>query len=142
MVLLGIVTLFATLAWGNGCIHDLARAWFAMGRDPYLPAWFGAVNPVERTPYRAILFLVAKALVFALGAPLDQVITSSVLSGLPGYTFMPIDSLMFRRKRPLDMIKRGFDDCAIRTMRPQPCRPRRWCSPLFPTLTTKRSKSW
>lgn len=108
MVLLGIGTLFATLASANGCINDASRAWFSMGRDHYLPAWFGAVHPVYRTPYRSIIFLVPIALIFALGAPLDQVITFSILSGLLGYTFMPINVTMFRRKWPLGTIKRGY----------------------------------
>lgn len=108
MWLLGIGTLFATLASANGCINDASRAWFSMGRDSYLPAWFGAVHPVYRTPYRSIIFLVPIALVFALGAPLDQVITFSILSGLLGYTFMPINMILFRRKWPLRSIKRGY----------------------------------
>ena len=53
-----------------------------MGRDRYLPTWFGAVHPNYRTPYRSIVFLVPIALIFALDAPLDQVITFSILSGL------------------------------------------------------------
>ncbi|MFX0547553.1 APC family permease [Roseovarius sp. S1116L3] len=109
MVLLGIGTMFATLASANGCINDASRAWFAMGRDHYLPDWFGAVHPKFRTPYRSIIFLVPIALVFALGAPLDQVITFSILSGLLGYTFMPLNVMMFRRKWPLDTIKRGYE---------------------------------
>jgi len=109
MVLMGIGTLFATLASANGCINDSSRAWFAMGRDHYLPAWFGAVHPVYRTPYRSIIFLVPIALVFALGAPLDQVITFSILSGLLGYTFMPINIILFRRKWPMETIKRGYE---------------------------------
>ncbi len=108
MVLLGIGTLFSTMASANGCINDASRAWFSMGRDHYLPAWFGAVHPRHRTPYRSIVFLVPIALIFALGAPLDQVITFSILSGLLGYTFMPINVILFRRKWPLDTIKRGY----------------------------------
>ncbi len=108
MLLLGIGTMFATMASANGCINDASRAWFSMGRDHYLPAWFGAVHPKHRTPYRSIIFLVPIALVFALGAPLDQVITFSILSGLLGYTFMPINIIMFRHKWPLDTIKRGY----------------------------------
>ena len=73
-----------------------------MGRDRYLPSWFGAVHPIYRTPYRSIVFLVPIALVFALGAPLDQVITFSILSGLLGYTFMSFNMIMFRNKWPLD----------------------------------------
>ena len=107
--LLGFGTLFATLASANGCINDASRAWFAMGRDKYLPGWFGAVHPKYRTPYRAIVFLVPIALIFALGAPLDQVITFSILSGLLGYTFMPLNIIMFRKKWPLNSIKRGYE---------------------------------
>jgi ethanolamine permease len=108
VVLLGIGTLFATLASANGCINDASRAWFAMGRDHYLPSWFGAVHPKFRTPYRSIIFLVPIALIFALGAPLDQVITFSILSGLLEYTFMPLNVILFRKKWPLDTIKRGY----------------------------------
>jgi len=108
MVFLFIGTIFATLASANGCINDASRAWFSMGRDRYVPIWFGAVHPVYRTPYRSIVFLVPIALVFALGAPLDQVITFSILSGLLGYTFMTFNVIMFRRKWPLGTIKRGF----------------------------------
>ena len=108
MILLFIGTIFSTLASANGCINDASRAWFSMGRDRYLPTWFGAVHPVYRTPYRSIVFLVPIALVFALGAPLDQVITFSILSGLLGYTFMSFNMIMFRNKWPLKSIKRGY----------------------------------
>ena len=106
---LGFGTLFATLASANGCINDASRAWFAMGRDKYLPGWFGAVHPRFRTPYRSIIFLVPIALIFALGAPLDQVITFSILSGLLEYTFMPLNIIMFRKKWPMGTIKRGYE---------------------------------
>ena len=108
MVLLFIGTVFATTASANGCINDASRAWFSMGRDHYLPEWFGAVHPHYRTPYRSIVFLVPIALIFALGAPLDQVITFSILSGLLGYTFMTFNMVMFRNKWPLGTIKRGY----------------------------------
>lgn len=108
MFLLFVGTIFSTLASANGCINDASRAWFSMGRDRYLPAWFGAVHPKYRTPYRAIVFLVPVALVFAYYAPLDQVITFSILSGLLGYTFMSFNVIMFRRKWPLGSIQRGY----------------------------------
>ena len=108
MVLLFIGTIFSTLASANGCINDASRAWFSMGRDRYLPQAFGAVHPKYRTPYRSIVFLVPVALVFAIFAPLDQVITFSILSGLLEYTFMAFNVLMFRSKWPLGTIKRGY----------------------------------
>ena len=57
MVFLFVGTIFSTLASANGCINDASRAWFSMGRDRYLPVWFGAVHPVYRTPFRSIVFL-------------------------------------------------------------------------------------
>ena len=108
MVLLFIGTIFSTLASANGCINDASRAWFSMGRDRCLPQVFGAVHPKYRTPYRSIVFLVPVALVFAYFAPLDQVITFSILSGLLEYTYMAIGVMMFRQKWPLGTIKRGY----------------------------------
>jgi ethanolamine permease len=116
MALLFIGTIFSTLASANGCINDASRAWFSMGRDRYLPVWFGAVHPKYRTPYRAIVFLVPVALIFALQVPLDQVITFSILSGLLGYTFMSFNMIMFRNKWPLGSIKRGY----VHPMHPLP----------------------
>ena len=45
---------------------------------------------------------------FADFAPLDQVITFSILSGLLGYTYMSSQVIFFRQMWPLDMIKRGY----------------------------------
>jgi ethanolamine permease len=115
VILLLIGTLFATIASANGCINDASRAWFAMGRDRYLPAWFGAVHPRYRTPFRAILFLVPVAIAFAilpvlLSQPtlLANVITFSILSGLLGYSFMVVNFFRFRRLWPLGSIRRGY----------------------------------
>ncbi|MDH4980839.1 amino acid permease [Hyphomicrobium sp. D-2] len=108
MVLLFIGTIFSALASANCCINDASRAWFSMGRDRYLPQVFGAVHPKYRTPYRAIAFLVPVALVFAYFAPLDRVITFSILSGLLEYTFMAFNVMLFRRKWPLGSIKRSY----------------------------------
>jgi len=101
-------TLFSAVASANGTITDAARAWFAMSRDHYLPVWFGAVHPKYRTPYRSILFLIPVAISFGFTGLLDQVITFSILSGLLGYTFMPINMFKFRRQWPLGTIRRGY----------------------------------
>jgi ethanolamine permease len=106
--LLFIATLLSALASANGCINDAARAWFSLGRDRYLPSWFSAVHPKYRTPYRSILFLLPIALAFAFIADLNQAITFSILSGVLQYTFMSINIIMFRKKWPLDSIRRGY----------------------------------
>lgn len=107
-VMLFIGTLFTALASANGTICDASRAWFAMSRDRFLPAWFGAVHPKYRTPYRALLFLAPVAISFGFTGLLDQVITFSILSGLLEYTFMPLNMLLFRKKYPLGSIRRGY----------------------------------
>jgi len=107
-VLLFIGTILAAVASANGCINDASRAWFSMGRDRYLPSWFGAVHPRYRTPYRAIIFLVPVAISFAFTGLLDQVITFSILSGLMVYTFMGINMMKFRKMYPLGSIDRPF----------------------------------
>jgi ethanolamine permease len=109
IVVLFIGTLLSAIASANGCINDAARAWFSMGRDRYLPAWFGAVHPTYRTPYRSILFLTPIVVLFSLYIPLAQIITFSILSGLLNYTFMPFNMWNFRRKWPVGSIRRGFE---------------------------------
>jgi ethanolamine permease len=108
-VVLFIGTLLSAIASANGCINDAARAWFSMGRDRYLPAWFGAVHPKYRTPFRSIIFLTPIAALFALYIPLAQIITFSILSGLLNYTFMPLNIWNFRKKWPVGSIRRGFE---------------------------------
>jgi len=108
-VLLFVGTICSAVASANGCINDASRAWFSMGRDRYVPAWFAAVHPRYRTPFRAILFLIPIAVAFGFTGVLDQVITFSILSGLLGYTFMPFNIFKFRNKWPLGSIRRGYE---------------------------------
>lgn len=107
-VLLFVATAFAAIASANGCINDASRAWFSLGRDRYMPVFFGAIHPKYRTPYRSIIFLVPIAVSFAFTGLLDQVITFSILSGLLGYTFMSINIVKFRKMWPLGSIHRGY----------------------------------
>lgn len=115
VILLLIGTLCATLASANGCINDSSRAWFAMGRDRYLPEWFGAVHPRYHTPFRSIVFLVPVAVAFALlpvlldePTLLGTVITFSILSGLLMYSFTGPNFIRFRRLWPIGSITRGY----------------------------------
>lgn len=107
-ILLFIATAFAAIASANGCINDASRAWFSLGRDRYMPVFFGAIHPKYRTPFRSIVFLVPIAVSFAFTGLLDQVITFSILSGLLGYTFMSINIMKFRKMWPLGSIHRGY----------------------------------
>jgi ethanolamine permease len=114
-VLLAIGTILATLASANGCINDASRAWFSMGRDNYLPAWFGAIHPRYRTPFRSIVFLVPVAVAFAvlpvlLDKPelLGTIITFSILSALLMYSFMVPNMFRFRKLWPIGTLRRGY----------------------------------
>ena len=51
-VALWIGTLLSCLASANGCISDASRAWFAMGRDQFIPRFFGGVHPRYKSPYK------------------------------------------------------------------------------------------
>jgi ethanolamine permease len=114
-VLLALGTILATLASANGCINDASRAWFSMGRDNYLPSWFGAIHPRYRTPFRSILFLVPVGIAFAiLPVLLDKpellatVITFSILSALLMYAFMVPNMFRFRKLWPIGSLHRGY----------------------------------
>ena len=107
-LMLFVATAFAAIASANGCINDASRAWFSLGRDRYMPMFFGVIHPKYRTPYRSILFLVPIAISFAFTGLLDQVITFSILSGLLGYTFMTFNMIKFRKMWPLGTIHRGY----------------------------------
>lgn len=114
-VVLAIGTVFATLGSANGCINDASRAWFSMGRDRYIPRWFGAIHPVYRTPFRAIVFLVPVAIAFAIlpvilnnADLLSTVITFSILSAVLMYAFMVPNMFRFRRLWPLGTLHRGY----------------------------------
>jgi ethanolamine permease len=107
-VVLFIGTILSCLASANGCINDASRAWFAMGRDQFIPKFFGGVHPRYKTPYRAILFLIPIAIAFGYTGLLDQVITFSIISGLLMYAIMPINMIRFRKLYPMGSIKRGY----------------------------------
>ena len=108
VVLLFIGSVLACMASANGCINDASRAWFAMGRDQFVPRFFGGVHPRYKTPYRAIIFLMPIAISFGYTGLLDQVITFSIISGLLMYGIMPINMVKFRRMYPMGSIKRGY----------------------------------
>jgi len=114
-VLLALGTILATLASANGCINDASRAWFSMGRDNFLPTWFGAIHPRYRTPFRSILFLIPLGISFAvlpvlLNKPelLSTVITFSILSALLMYSFMVPNMYRFRKLWPIGTLHRGY----------------------------------
>ena len=108
IVALFIGTVLSCLASANGCINDASRAWFAMGRDQFVPRFFGGVHPRYKTPYRSVLFLIPIAMAFGYTGLLDQVITFSIISGCLIYAVMPLNIIRFRRLYPMGSIRRGY----------------------------------
>jgi len=49
-VLILIGGLFSTMSALNATIYSSSRVSFAMGRDRNLPAWFGKIHPLRKTP--------------------------------------------------------------------------------------------
>ena len=108
LVLLLAGSILAIFASATACINDASRVCFAMSRDRYLPGWLAAVHPDYRTPHRAIIALVPVAIAFAAFAPLEKIITYSILSGLLNYTYMGFAIILFRRQWPVGTIRRGY----------------------------------
>ena len=79
-----------------------------MGRDQFVPRFFGGVHPRYKTPYRSVLFLVPIAVAFGYTGLLDQVITFSIISGCLIYAVMPVNIVRFRRLYPMGSIRRGY----------------------------------
>ena len=123
MVFLFIGTIFSTLASANGCINDASRAWFSMAPRPVSAAVVrGRASEVPHAVPRRSCSWFRWRCIFAYYAPLDQVITFSILSGLLGYTFMSFNVIMFRRE-----VAAGLDPTAVMCIRSIRCR-RSCCS--------------
>ena len=73
MVFLFIGTIFSTLASANGCINDASRAWFSWAATATCRS--GSAPCIRNTARRSARSCswCPVALIFALGAPLDQV---------------------------------------------------------------------
>jgi amino acid transporter len=88
-VVLACAVMGAVCTGINGFYIATSRLLLSMSRGRILPAWFGAIHPVYRTPYKAILFTIAVVLLtpFAGRSVVVWIVDmSSVGTGI-GYLF-------------------------------------------------------
>ncbi len=107
-VALFVGTILSCLASANGCINDSSHAWAALSRDTLLPNLFAKEHPKYKSNYRAIIFLLPIALVFAMTGLLDQVVTFSIFSALMVYLLTCLMMYRFRKMYPMGTVKRTF----------------------------------
>lgn len=69
----GPIAMMAAIAMVNGILVQIlmaSRTLYGMANEGLVPAWFGKVSPVRRTPLRATLAVAAAIIVLALAFPL------------------------------------------------------------------------
>lgn len=104
------VSLLATLAMVNGILVQIimaSRVIYGMSREKLLPAWFGAVDPVRRTPTRAIAVVTAIIAVLALAAPLIQLATATSYMILAIFALVNLSLIRIARRAAGKDLKRG-----------------------------------
>jgi amino acid transporter/nucleotide-binding universal stress UspA family protein len=104
MILVG--GLLSTMSALNATIYSSSRVSFAMGRDRNLPAWFGRVHPVRKTPHRAILASAVLIAVMAVALPIEAVASAADIMFLLLFIQVLVVLIVLRKKRP--DLKRGF----------------------------------
>jgi ethanolamine permease len=106
-----LVTLFGLAAYAAGfhaMIYAYGRTIFSFARGGYLPAWLGALHPVRRTPYAALItgsvlgFAAAVLVKYSLpSVHLDAVlVTAAALAAILSYILQMLSFLALRRDRP------------------------------------------
>jgi amino acid transporter/nucleotide-binding universal stress UspA family protein len=104
MILVG--GLLSTMSALNATIYSSSRVSFAMGRDRNLPAWFGQVHPVRKTPHWAILASAVLIAFMAVALPIEAVASASDIMFLLLFIQVLVVLVALRKKRP--DLKRGF----------------------------------
>ena len=104
MILVG--GLLSTMSALNATIYSSSRVSFAMGRDRNLPAWFGRVHPVRKTPHGAILGSAVLIAFMAVALPIEAVASAADIMFLLLFIQVLVVLIALRKKRP--ELKRGF----------------------------------
>jgi amino acid transporter/nucleotide-binding universal stress UspA family protein len=105
-VLILIGGLFSTMSALNATIYSSSRVSFAMGRDRNLPAWFGKIHPLRKTPHWSILVSGALSAVMAVALPIEVVASAANIMFLLLFIQVQAALITLRKKRP--EMRRGF----------------------------------
>jgi amino acid transporter len=97
--LIGIGSVIAMTGNNAGQVLTGSRMLFALAENRALPRFFGYIDPVHRTPSKAIWFTSIVALVLALSGSFVYLATVSAVARLVTYTGACAATLALRRKR-------------------------------------------
>ncbi len=104
MILVGGI--LSTMSALNATIYSSSRVSFAMGRDRNLPAWFGKVHPIRKTPHWAILASAVLVAFMAVVLPIEAVASAADIMFLLLFIQVLMVLIALRRHRP--HLRRGF----------------------------------
>jgi amino acid transporter len=105
-VLILIGGLFSTMSALNATIYSSSRVSFAMGRDRNLPAWFGKIHPLRKTPHWSILASGVLSAAMAVLLPIEVVASAANIMFLLLFIQVQAALIALRKKRP--ELRRGF----------------------------------
>lgn len=98
--LIGLISLFAVV---NGALIQIimsSRVLYGMSREGWLPAAFGRVSPVTRTPLPATALVTAAVLVLALGLPLVTLAKATSFVVLIVFALVNLALMRIKRRDP------------------------------------------
>ena len=89
LILLGVAALCAVLSGICGFYMATSRLLYSMSREKVLPAWFSDLHPRYKTPYKAIVFILAVSLAapFFGRTALIWIVDMSSIGAAVGYAY-------------------------------------------------------
>lgn len=100
VVLIVFGGLLSTMSALNATILASSRVAFSMGRDRWLPSFFGLIHRARRTPHLAIAATGILLLVVATSMPIEALGSAASLIFLLAFAFVNLSLIVIRRKHP------------------------------------------
>lgn len=99
LLFLGLAVFAAILSGIVGFYMATSRLLYSMAKEKVLPAWFGKLHPVYKTPKNAILFIMAIALIapFFGRTALGWIVDMSSLGAAVGYAYTSASAFRFAK---------------------------------------------
>jgi amino acid transporter len=103
-LMIGIGSVVSMAGNNAGALLTGSRMLFALAENRELPAFFGRIHPVYRTPANAVLFTAAAVLALALSGSFTALAALSSVARLITYTGACAATLVLRRPRFADRV--------------------------------------
>jgi amino acid transporter len=104
-LMIGVGSVVSMAGNNAGALLTGSRMLFALAENRELPAFFGRIHPVYRTPANAVLFTVAAVLALALSGSFTALAALSSVARLITYTGACAATLVLRQPRFADRVK-------------------------------------